>query len=66
MRIIVEAKAKNGLMYGRDIRNKIIAFEGDENMIGRFADIKVTKITAGPLYGRLVWIEDLSKAPVEG
>ena len=66
VRIIVEAKAKNGLMYGRDIRNKIIAFKGDESMIGRFADIKVTKITAGPLYGRLVWIEDLSKAPVKG
>ena len=57
VRIIVEAKAKNGLMYGRDIRNKIIAFEGDENMIGRYADIKVNKITAGPLYGRLVWLE---------
>ena len=57
IRIIVEAKAKSGLMYGRDIRNKILAFEGDESMIGRYADIKVNKITAGPLYGRLVWIE---------
>ncbi len=57
VRIIVEAKAKNGLMYGRDIRNKIIAFEGDESMIGLYADVKITKITAGPLYGRLVWIE---------
>lgn len=58
VRIIVEAKAKNGLFYGRDIRNKIIAFEGEEWMIGRFADVKIDKITAGPLYGRLVWIEE--------
>ncbi len=58
VRIIVEAKAKNGLFYGRDIRNKIIAFEGEEWMIGRFADVKVERITAGPLYGRLVWVEE--------
>lgn len=57
VRIIVEAQAKNGLFYGRDIRNKIIAFEGEEWMIGRFADVKVEKITAGPLYGKVVWVE---------
>ena len=57
VRIIVEARAKSGLMYGRDIRNKIIAFEGEDWMIGRYADIKITKVTAGPLYGRLVWLE---------
>jgi len=58
VRIIVEARAKNGLFYGRDIRNKIIAFEGEEWMIGRFADVTVDRITAGPLYGRLVWVEE--------
>ena len=63
VRIIVEARAKNGLMYGRDIRNKIIAFQGDESMIGRYADVKVTKITAGPLYGRLVWLENAWRVP---
>lgn len=57
VRIIVEAQAKNGLFYGRDIRNKIIAFEGEDWMIGRFADVKVEKITAGPLYGKVVWVE---------
>lgn len=57
VRIIVEARSKSSLMYGRDIRNKIIAFEGNENMVGKFADVKVNKITAGPLYGRLVWLE---------
>jgi len=58
VRVIVEAQAKNGLFYGRDIRNKIIAFEGEEWMIGRFADVKIEKITAGPLYGKVVWIEE--------
>ena len=57
VRIIVEAVSRSGLMYGRDIRNKIIAFEGDTSMIGKFAQVKVNKITAGPLYGRLVWLE---------
>ena len=57
VRIIVEARSKSGLMYGRDIRNKIIAFEGNVDMIGKLADVKVNKITAGPLYGRLVWLE---------
>ncbi len=55
--VIVEARAKSGLMYGRDIRNKIIAFEGDESMMGKWAKVKVRKITAGPLYGKLVWLE---------
>jgi len=57
VRIIVEARSKSGLMYGRDIRNKIIAFEGNVDMIGKLADVKVNKITAGPLYGRLIWLE---------
>ncbi len=58
--IIVEARAKNGLMYGRDMRNKIVAFEGNDDMVGRYAKVKITKITAGPLYGRLVWLEKSS------
>ncbi len=58
--IIVEARAKSGLMYGRDMRNKIVAFEGNDDMVGRYAKVKITKITAGPLYGRLVWLEKSS------
>jgi len=49
--VIVEAQAKNGLFYGRDIRNKIISFEGSHELIGKTVVVKVTKITAGPLYG---------------
>jgi len=49
--VIVEAQAKNGLFYGRDIRNKIISFEGSHELIGKTVIVKVNKITAGPLYG---------------
>ncbi|WP_448379233.1 tRNA (N6-isopentenyl adenosine(37)-C2)-methylthiotransferase MiaB [Fervidobacterium sp.] len=49
--VIVEAQAKNGLFYGRDIRNKIISFEGSHELIGKTVIVKINKITAGPLYG---------------
>jgi len=49
--VIVEAQAKNKLFYGRDLRNKIISFEGSEDLIGKAVLVKVNKITAGPLYG---------------
>ncbi|WP_448375967.1 tRNA (N6-isopentenyl adenosine(37)-C2)-methylthiotransferase MiaB [Fervidobacterium sp.] len=51
--VIVEAQAKNGLFYGRDLRNKIISFEGSEDLIGKTVLVKVNKITAGPLYGAI-------------
>lgn len=51
--VIVEAQANNGLFYGRDIRNKIISFEGSPEFIGKTVAVKVTKITAGPLYGTI-------------
>ncbi|ABR29948.1 (dimethylallyl)adenosine tRNA methylthiotransferase [Thermosipho melanesiensis] len=54
--IIVETKAKSGLYYGRDIRNKIIAFEGDKSLIGKKVLVKVKKTTAGPLYGDIIKI----------
>ncbi len=58
VRVIVEAQADNGLFYGRDMRNKIVAFDGEEWMIGRFADVVVERITAGPLYGKVIWVEN--------
>lgn len=51
--VIVEAKAKNGLFYGRDLRNKIISFEGTDDLIGKTVFVKVNRITAGPLYGTI-------------
>ncbi|HOJ93894.1 MAG TPA: tRNA (N6-isopentenyl adenosine(37)-C2)-methylthiotransferase MiaB, partial [Fervidobacterium nodosum] len=46
--VIVEAQAKNGLFYGRDIRNKIISFEANPESIGKNVIVKVNKISAGP------------------
>lgn len=54
--VIVEARAKNGLYYGRDIRNKIISFEASDELIGKVVIVRVEKVTAGPLYGRILKI----------
>ncbi len=56
--VIVEAQAKNGLFYGRDIRNKIISFEANPELIGKNVMVKVNKISAGPLYGEIKKIFD--------
>lgn len=56
--VIVEAQAKNGLFYGRDIRNKIISFEANPESIGKNVIVKVNKISAGPLYGEIKKILD--------
>ncbi|MEN3042682.1 MAG: tRNA (N6-isopentenyl adenosine(37)-C2)-methylthiotransferase MiaB [Fervidobacterium sp.] len=51
--VIVEAKAKNGLFYGRDIRNKIVTFQASDDLIGKSVMVEIKKITAGPLYGEV-------------
>ena len=57
VRIIGEDRMKDGRYYGRTIRNKIVIFESEENPVGRFLDIKVERVTPGPLYGRIIWME---------
>ncbi|ODN30870.1 tRNA (N6-isopentenyl adenosine(37)-C2)-methylthiotransferase MiaB [Fervidobacterium thailandense] len=54
--VIVEARAKNGLYYGRDIRNKIISFEASDELLGKTVIVRVEKVTAGPLYGSILKI----------
>ncbi|SHH33340.1 tRNA (N6-isopentenyl adenosine(37)-C2)-methylthiotransferase MiaB [Thermosipho atlanticus] len=54
--VIVESESKNGFFFGRDIRNKIIAFNATPELIGKKVLVKVNKITAGPLYGEIVKI----------
>ncbi|MCX7653405.1 MAG: tRNA (N6-isopentenyl adenosine(37)-C2)-methylthiotransferase MiaB [Fervidobacterium sp.] len=56
--VIVEAKAKNGLFYGRDIRNKIVTFQASDDLVGRSVIVEVKKITAGPLYGEVKEVLD--------
>jgi len=52
--VIVESEGKTGYFYGRDIRNKIIAFKASPDLIGKKVIVKVNKITAGPLYGEII------------
>ena len=54
-RVLVEEKAKNdGFLSGRTQGNVIIEFEGDESLIGTFADVKVTNPRTWIVYGELV------------
>ena len=54
-RVLVEEKAKNdGFLSGRTQGNVIIEFEGDESLIGSFADVKVTNPRTWIVYGELV------------
>lgn len=54
--IIVENEVSRhpDLLYGRTINNKIVIFKGSKEMIGEKLKIKINKVTAGPLYGKLV------------
>ena len=54
-RVLVEEKAKlDGFLSGRTSGNVIIEFEGDESLIGTFADVRVTNPKTWIVYGELV------------
>lgn len=54
-RVLVEEKAKpDGFLSGRTQGNVIIEFEGDESLIGNFADVIVTNPKTWVVYGELV------------
>ncbi len=54
-RVLVEEKAKpEGFLSGRTQGNVIIEFEGDESLIGCFADVRVTNPKTWVVYGELV------------
>lgn len=57
VRIIGEGKLDERRYYGRTEKNKIVIFCSEENPTGRLVDVKIEKTTAGPLYGKPVWIE---------
>lgn len=42
------------LMYGRTGRNKIVIFPAGKEKIGEWLNIKIERVTAGPLYGSIV------------
>ena len=54
-RVLVEEKAKlDGFLSGRTAGNVIIEFEGDDSLIGTFADVVVTNPKTWIVYGELV------------
>ncbi len=51
--VIVEGTTKDGLYYGRDMRNKIVIFPGKNLSLGDEVIVRVIRTTAGPLHGEL-------------
>lgn len=55
-RVLVEgvSKTDRGMLTGRNYANKIVNFKGDESLVGKFTDIKITKAQTWVLYGEPV------------
>ncbi len=56
VRILVEGTSKNNpdTLSGRTEGNKIVNFKGDESLVGKFVDVKVTKVLTWSLEGELI------------
>ncbi|MFN4245648.1 MAG: tRNA (N6-isopentenyl adenosine(37)-C2)-methylthiotransferase MiaB [Brevinematia bacterium] len=51
--VLVEEKGKfQNQLLGRTDHNKIVAFEGDENLIGKFVNVKVESLSGNTLIGK--------------
>ena len=53
-RVLVEPNDKDGVLTGRTEGNISIEFEGEDKLIGQFADVKITKALTWILYGELL------------
>lgn len=56
VRVLCEGRSKNNeaMFTGRDSGMKIVLFEGDESMTGRFVDVKITEARAFGMTGVVV------------
>ena len=54
--VLVEGKSKTDpdMLTGRNYANKIVNFKGDESLIGKFTDVKITKAQTWILYGEKI------------
>jgi len=53
--IIQEGKAgKDNTYMGRTINNKLVIYKSQDQLNGQFLNIKINKISPGPLYGEIV------------
>ncbi|MWN91179.1 tRNA (N6-isopentenyl adenosine(37)-C2)-methylthiotransferase MiaB [Gilliamella sp. Pra-s65] len=59
-RILVEGPSKKDLMEltGRTENNRIVNFEGNPDMIGRFVDVEITDVYPNSLRGKVIRTED--------
>lgn len=59
-RVLVEGLSKKDLMEltGRTENNRIVNFEGQPDMIGKFVDVEITDVYPNSLRGRVVLTED--------
>ena len=55
-RVLVESVSKTdeAMLTGRNYANKIVNFKGDRSLIGKFADVKITKAQTWVLFGEQV------------
>ena len=56
VRVLCEGRSKNNpdKFTGRDTGLKIVLFDGDDSMTGKFVDIKISEAHAFALYGEAV------------
>lgn len=59
-RILVEGPSRKNIMElsGRTENNRVVNFEGIQNMIGKFVDVEIIDVYANSLRGKLVKTED--------
>ena len=53
-RVLVESVGKDGILYGSLDSGKTITFEGCENCVGEFLDVKVVSSRKSVIYGEIV------------
>ena len=53
-RVLVESVGKDGILYGSLDSGKTITFEGSENCVGEFLDVRVVSARKSVIYGEIV------------
>lgn len=64
LRVIQESQTKSGKYLGRTINNKVVMFDSKEKLKGKYVDVFIERVSAGPLYGNIIKTElddDFSK-----
>lgn len=59
-RILVEGTSRKSIMElaGRTENNRMVNFEGDPNMVGKFVDVEITEVRTNSLRGKVLRTED--------